>query len=271
MTEVVLKCLSDELNILCGAFREHSDGEEQTVVKAITFKHLSLPEKFMFLSYRFRHFLRPLERPRASWAQMLVALGVRDTKKLRLRMVDADTVSSALDAPIQRVKLRSLGYLAHILGFTKVTIDVTERRFTALCPWGTISTIEVSNIGKVLRFEGDILAIHALVSRTSIVETYRAAFMVNGKPSFGKYVANGLYLPLETLVQAMKEDWTASRWDREMRKIIVQNDRKFFVGPVAREARIMNIITRKSLQSRGSKQMMDERSKPVVSRTMTLL
>lgn len=194
---------------------------------------------------------------------MLVAIGVRDTEKLRLRMVDADTVSSALDAPIQRVKLRSLGYLAHILGFTKVTIDVAERRFTALCPRGTISTIEVSNIGKVLRFEGDILAIHALVSRTSVVEIYRAAFLVNGKPSFGRYVANGLYLPLETLVQAIKEKWSAIKWDREMRQVIANNGRTFFVGPIAREARIMNIILKKCLKSR---QEVDEHSKAAVSR-----
>jgi hypothetical protein len=150
---------SDDLDILCSRFNP---------LQGVYFGQLNIWDKLSFLGYRWGHFslskekpfltyhhghaYRQLQRPKASWAQLLLALGIRNTKRLRLRMVDADGVLDAIDAPIQRIRLKSLGMLAHLLGFKSASIHFAERQFLALSPQGTISTIDISTLGKVIHF-----------------------------------------------------------------------------------------------------------------------
>ena len=227
----------------------------------ISFGHLNRREKLSFLGYRWGrlwfgkerpfvryhsgHVYRPLQRPKASWAQMLLALGIRDTKELQLRMVDADGVSDALDAPIQRIQLQSLGLLAHVLGFASVSINVTERHFLALSPRGTISIIDIPTLGKAVRFQGDILDFYGLISRSSSLWTSPASQYVLGRIHFGQYKGNGLYLSLEILAQAIRERWTTDKYNEESRKYTLQNIGSFIAGPVEKEARTMSIILKR--------------------------
>jgi hypothetical protein len=83
---------------------------------------------------------------------------------------------------------------------------MTSRRFTASAPFGTISTQEAENVGKVLRFDGDLPAIHAIISRCHPSHLLRAHRLVVGQLSFGKYVTNGFAIPVELLPEAMRKE-----------------------------------------------------------------
>jgi hypothetical protein len=207
--------------------------------------HFSFSKEKPFLTYHHGHAYRQLQRPKASWAQLFLALGIRDTKILRLRMVDADGVSDAIDAPIQRISLKSLGMLAHLLGFTSVSINFAERQFLALSPRGTISTIDIPTLGKVIHFQGDLLHFHSLISRNDAFWMSPAADYIQGSIYFGKYRGNGLCLSLETLVQALDERWTSDKFAEESRKYTFQNLQRFLAGPVWKEASTMALILKR--------------------------
>jgi len=210
----------------------------------ITMSHLSLKEKLVFLRYRIAHFYSPLQRPKASWAQLLLAFGIRDTSEFKSRLVNADTIHDSLDAPIQRIKFSSLGVLALALGFTSVSINVANREFWARSPRGTISIIDIPTLGKALRFEGDILDFHALIRRCSPDWIYLACLLIVGRISFGLYTANGLYIPLDFIDKAISKKWSDDRFTNESMKAMVGNGKSFSVGPVHREARVLASITR---------------------------
>jgi hypothetical protein len=163
-------------------------------------------------------------------------------------MVGADGVPDALDAPIQRIKLRDLGYLAHLLGFTSVSINIPERQFLALSTRGTISIIDIPTLRKAVRFEGDILDFYTLVSRNSPLWAFRAAALINGRISFGKYIGNGLYLPLETLAQALIERWSSDQFDHSLREVALKGMGHFSIGPLWREAWTLMTIMEKLRQ-----------------------
>jgi hypothetical protein len=152
--------------------------------------------------------LRP--RPRASWAQLFLALEVRDTSPLFLRYMDAESIPSSLDVPPQRVRLRDLGELALLLGFSSVSIDPDLRKFTATSPFATISTEEVQVLGKILRFEGDLLALHSYTCRCPPTYLLRGERLAMARISFGKYLTNGFAIPVELLANAMRKKMASS-------------------------------------------------------------
>jgi hypothetical protein len=259
---------SDELHVLCS--RSNPPPGQIAKEEKIFFRQLNIWEKLSFLGYRWGHFsfrkekeepfltyhhahaYRQLQRPKASWAQLFLALGIRDTKILRLRMVDADGVSDAIDAPIQRISLKSLGMLAHLLGFTSVSINFAERQFLALSPRGTISTIDIPTLGKAIHFQGDLLHFHSLISRNDAFWMSPAADYIQGSIYFGKYSSNGLCLSLETLAQALNERWTSAKFAEESRKYTIQNLQRFLAGPVWKEASTMAIILKRLDKIRNS-------------------
>jgi hypothetical protein len=216
----------------------------------VSIKHLDWTECAHFIWYRLWHPLRALQRPRASWAQMLLGLGIKDTHRMALRLVDADTVPSNLDTPTQRVKFFGLGIIAFVLGFRSVEIDVPNRTFRALSPLGTITTEEVPALGKVLRFEGDLLAFHLLVCRCHPDWIYRAHFMANGKLSFGIYVANGLSVTLRTIRSAVINNWPRKRYDMEETDFLRVWGRDYRAGAVFREATCLRNFLSEALVTR---------------------
>lgn len=82
----------------------------------------------MVWKLRHRNLVRPPDaRPRASWAQLLYALGIADVKALKgpkPYYVDADTIPDSIDVAVQRVRIHELGRIALILGFHKVQVDI---------------------------------------------------------------------------------------------------------------------------------------------------
>ncbi|KAK3390605.1 hypothetical protein B0H63DRAFT_519814 [Podospora didyma] len=84
----------------------------------------------------------------ASWAQLILCLGIRDKSEWLLRMSDADTVSTSLDTPTQRIDVFELGCTAFVLGFRSVEIDAVNQIFKATSPVGTITTQDILSFGR---------------------------------------------------------------------------------------------------------------------------
>jgi hypothetical protein len=210
--------------------------------RPVKFRDLDWEDSWAFLRYRLRHPLYPVQRPRASWAQLLLALGNTNVKRLFVRLVDGDTIHSNMDTPFQRIKVRHLGQIAFILGFREVSLDVANRVFRAYSPIASITTEEVQVLGKVLRFEGDVLQLHALIARCSFDWIMRAKPLIIGQLSFGMYGANGISMPLTTLSNAISGGQTSSEFNIAEREAIKADMRGFSAGPVVREALLLKEI-----------------------------
>lgn len=190
----------------------------------VTTKKLSWAECWILWWWKLRNRSRPIIRPRASWAQLIIALGISDTSSLEYKHADADLIPGSVDVPIQRVRLFELGYLAFTLGFKHVKIKLSERTFEAVGEFGTISTIFQSDLGKVLRFEGDMLAIHSQISKGHPLNLINNYVMVNGKLQLGPgFAANGFFYPLHLLPVAIRNGWTQEIFDRKLREFIVSS------------------------------------------------
>lgn len=129
------------------------------------------------------------DRPRATWAQVIQALGITDTSSLVVNKLDADTIPSGIDVPIQRLRLFDLGRLALIMGCTTVEIDVMNRFFRAVGPFCTLSTDDIPTFGKAIRFEGDIYAINRDKWRFQPVSSMFAALeLAEGRLAVSRYL-----------------------------------------------------------------------------------
>ncbi|KAJ4202015.1 hypothetical protein NW759_015483 [Fusarium solani] len=204
---------------------------------------------FILIWWKITHTWKPMVRPRASWAQLLTAFGNRDTSSLVYRHADADVIPSSIGAPIQRAKLFDLGIIALQLGFKKVTIDTRNRRFTAVSDFGTIKTLKLDELGKVIRFEGDILAIYHQISKGSFVSKVigRTGSASNGRLSFGlKYTTNGMFYPLKLISTALSQRWDQNRFDEEQTEFIVRRleEQKGCIikGEVSAEASLLETL-----------------------------
>ena len=206
---------------------------------AITTADLDWTEVAQFLWYRLLHPLRRMQRPRASWAQIIVALGIEDTSQLTYHRADAESIPANLDTPVQRIKVRHLGMLAFVLGFHAVELDIPRREFRAYSPIGTITTHDSDIMGRVLRFEGDILAIHERISRCDTQWVYRAADLVPGMLSFGKYLVLSAFQPLTTLSRAIAENTPVEVYRDNELQAIKAGGMGFSTGPVYLEAMLM--------------------------------
>jgi hypothetical protein len=220
----------------------------------VTSKDLTWTETAQLVWWKLTHSSGPVNRPRASWAQMLMAFGIRDTRSLVYKHADADIIPASVDAPIQRVKLFDLGMLALYLGFKKVTVNAKERHFEAVGDFGTITTLKTNELGKVLHFEGDILAIFAQISKGSI-----SAFndFVLGKFSFAPGISmNGIICPLHLLLDVTSHDWDGERFREKQRQYLsmAQSEEGLAKGQVAAEASLFEMLFRNpnlpSLQNR---------------------
>jgi hypothetical protein len=170
------------------------DGSEEVYV---TTKELTWALYIKWCYWIFWNPPPPMRRPRATWAQLLRAFSLRDTKKLFRRHVDASAIPRDLDVPIQRIGLFELGKIAMFLGFTEVEINIKERRFTATGPFAAITTVELEYFGKVLRFEGDpfVIASKLPQSKTYFHENAPETFI--GELSLGNYNTRRSMVPLE--------------------------------------------------------------------------
>lgn len=207
-----------------------------------------------FLRYRQMHPYRPIERPRASWAQLLVALGILNVKPLILRLVGSDTVHSNLDTPLQRVSVRDLGHLAFVLGFQSVKIDISNRTFLAFSPAGSITTEEVPVLGKVLRFEGDIVQLHGTIGRCVPSWIARASRLIVGQASFGIFRTNGIFWPLGLLGSCISTGNENTEYKALERQTLRRGRTGWSVGPVLREVYLMKDTFLDLLRSKPSNQ-----------------
>jgi hypothetical protein len=158
-------------------------------------------------------------------------------------------IPGSIGAPIQRAKLFDLGIIALQLGFKKVTIDTRNRRFTAVSDFGTIKTLKLDELGKVIQFEGDILAIYHQISKGSYVSKVigRTGSASNGRLSFGlKYTTNGMFYPLKLISTALSQRWDQNRFDEEQTEFIVRRleEQKGCIikGEVSAEASLLETL-----------------------------
>jgi hypothetical protein len=164
-------------------------------------------------------------------------------------LVDAETVPGSMDTPIQRVKFREIATIAFLLGFESVELDIPNRELRAFSPFGTITTQPDTVLGKVLRFEGDIVAFHSLICRCNTVWVYRARDSIYGQVCFGKYQVASAYCPLRTIKRAISENIPTGMYDDEERKDIIAAGRGYSTGPIFLEATIMKRYLMKTLIS----------------------
>ncbi|KAK4150014.1 hypothetical protein C8A00DRAFT_37391 [Chaetomidium leptoderma] len=218
----------------------------------VTSKELTWTETAQLVWWKLTHTAGPVNRPRASWAQMLMAFGIRDTSSMVYKHADADIIPGSVDAPIQRVKLFDLGMLALYLGFKKVTINARDRHLEAIGAFGTITTLKNNELGKVLHFEGDTLAIFAQISKGSI-NAYND-FTI-GKFSFAPGISmNGIICPLHLLLQVSSQRWDRDRFRAKQRTYLgaVQSEEGLAKGQVAAEASLFEMLYRNpNLSSMG--------------------
>lgn len=203
-----------------------------------------------------------MARTRSSWAQIISALRINDTRLIRIDFDDAETVPTALDTAIQRVKLRKMGVLAFALGFHSVELDIPSRHFRAISLLGTISIHQDNVVGKVLRFQGDVLAIRSLIGRCTPEWIIRGMDMIEGQLSFGKYVVSSTYYPLRTLSRAILGSVSSRTYDKMERKDVIAGGRGFSVGAVYLEAQLMKRYLSEALQKIHEQQKMNN-SDPV--------
>jgi hypothetical protein len=211
-------------------------------LRPITVKDLSWIEAAQLVWWKLTHSAGPVNRPRASWAQMLMAFGIRDTRSMVYKHADADIIPAGVDAPIQRVKLFDLGRLALYLGFKKVTINAKERHFEAIGDFGTITILKTNELGKVLHFEGDILAIYAQISKAPIIAYPDFAL---GRFSFAPGISmNGIICPLHLLLQVSAQRWGEDKFDQEEDAYLsaVESEEGLAKGQVAAEASLFQML-----------------------------
>ena len=147
----------------------------------------------------------PKARPRASWAQMLYALGIADVKALKLAYVDADNIPDSIDVPVQRVRLHELGRIALILGFSEVHINIKSREIKAAGPHATIYTTTEAGIGRTGRFEGDMFAVHRQIGVGYPKFLQNNSIMALGRICFScDFTTSSYSVPLEKVCQALR-------------------------------------------------------------------
>ncbi len=95
------------------------------------------------------------DRPRATWAQIIQAFSITDASRLVENYLDADTIPSGIDVPVQRARLFDLGRLALYLGCDSVMLDVGARELHAQGEICSLTTDLLPTFGKAVRFEGD--------------------------------------------------------------------------------------------------------------------
>lgn len=115
-------------------------------------RHLPPLQRLRWYWYSLLQTRRERLNPRATWAQLLEALGIVNIKTLEVRRVNAECIASSIDVPTQKISLRDLGILAFYLKMRTVHIDSAKRTFLATGPSGSISTEDLPGFGKVVRF-----------------------------------------------------------------------------------------------------------------------
>jgi hypothetical protein len=170
-------------------------------------------------------------------------LGLRNTEDLILRTVDAATIPSVFDVPIQRIRLYDIGMLSLILGFSSVEINISSRNFNATGPFGTITTEDFPNFGKVLRFEGDIFNLYRTISRCDRVWLYVLAPQIVGRLSLGNFVSFGNVLPLQMIKEAVSEYWSSDHYEFQVTSLLKGEKDGYLLSHLPREASFFQELT----------------------------
>lgn len=174
----------------------------------VTLKDLTFKQQIKIIWWKLRHrsLDRPIERPLASWAQMLYAFGIAETRELKDAMAEADSTPKDVPVAIQRVQLHDLGYIALLLGFNSVRIRPHDHEIDAIGPHARIYTQALSDVGKVARFEGNIFAVHSQIAIGYPIFLQNNSEMVLGKFVFGgELVSLPAYCRIDVVVEALRE------------------------------------------------------------------
>ena len=180
------------------------DGDEKKLPSIVNSSSLSWRDRIRFWRWRFKHQSPSPRRPHASWSQMLLAMGISNTKDITIRYTEVDAIPASIPVPVQRIHLYDLGCLALMLGFTKVTIDAAGRYFSAYSPHGTIETKTFDHFGKVVRFDGDIVAVSNDIGGNFKSWLWPFLSFTNGNLRFGRYQTEGSFVNIERIVDAIR-------------------------------------------------------------------
>jgi hypothetical protein len=204
---------------------------------------LGFLDQFRLLWWSHRHFIYPPDRPRASWAIMMQIYRITDASDLVLEYLDADTIPSGIDVPMQRVRMADLGQLALTLGCTNVQIDVSARYFRAEGPHGIITTEQIPGFGTVAKYEGDIRAVSQIEVWKCNQESIALAMeMTLGKFLVGKYFVRGL-IDLNFIYHAITENLSQTDFFEisERQAALIDFQSKFTPGHCVQEGEQLSL------------------------------
>jgi hypothetical protein len=120
-------------------------------------------------------------------------------------LAEADSIPGEVDVAIQRVQLDDLGYIAFLLGFDSVRINIRDREIDATSRHANIYTSTLPGVGKVARFEGDIFAVHKQIAIGYPKAIQNNSAMVLGSLVFdGRFVSSSFHCPIDLVVEALQ-------------------------------------------------------------------
>jgi hypothetical protein len=122
------------------------------------------------------------------------------------------------------------------MGFTSVKIDVDARSFTAISPYASITTEEIQNFGKVLRFEGDMLAIYRDIMRRGAKTLRSRAPQISGRLSFGSLRPSKALLPVQIVIEAIISQQPTEEYDSKVENMINDEEDDAILSRPRREA-----------------------------------
>jgi len=138
------------------------------------------------------------------------------------------------------VKLKHLGHLAFILGFKSVKIDLSKREFRATGHHGSITTEDLVNFGRVIRFEGDMHAIYSIISLCGPSVLRPVSDLCLSRTTWGKNWVADTILRLHLLSRAVDEGWENEYLTDQLNDLseglIGDMEGDFRIGNIHREA-----------------------------------
>jgi len=171
-------------------------------------KFFQLPWKaqFEWFKYLWKH---PRHKPmvaRASWANMLVCLGVAPQKPRDLKRQRADIIPAGMDNPLQSTSLGDIMVWCFLLGMKNVDYNDSNATITARGKYAALRTLNqnIPGITNVISLEGDLDGLRRSVIQASTPELYRLMYMARGWVDFvTRTISIRNFRPLE-IVNSLK-------------------------------------------------------------------
>lgn len=115
------------------------------------------------------------------------------------------------------------------LGFSTVKINAERREFEATGPYGSFTTEDILNFGKVIRFDGDTFKIYELTAAVAVWLKFWKDFQL-GQLCVTPMGSSITYFRLDLFTKGVVSGLKGPEIDRQMRSRAVKQDMDKFNG-----------------------------------------